>query len=470
MRQRAVRDQQRLDSGAVTSPKDLESLQREIASLAKRQGDLEDVVLEVMERRESAQERVTELTARASRRPGQGRRRDRPPRRRVRRSSTTRPRPSTKEREIARRIVPADLLKLYEKLRAQQGGVGAARLYQRRCEGCQLELNITELNDVRAAPPRHGAALRELPPHPGPYGRVGPVAWRAAYGHVRRRGDGGSRGNPGPAGYGAVVIDAATGETLAEAAEYIGVATNNVAEYRGLIAGPARRAGPRPGGRRSRVRMDSKLVVEQMSGRWKIKHPDMKPLAAEAARTSSRADRSPTSGSRASRTSTRTGWPTRRWTRAQRGEQWEPSASTAELDARRGPDSGQPVARRRCREGAARRGTAGSRRPPSAGAARPTWARPPPSSCCGTARRPSRPRSGSRAAAAATRNCRPRAASQADRGRRRRSPRAAPSRTIVSSPLQRCRRDGGGRRRPARPRASRSRTGCARRTSAPGRG
>ncbi len=94
--------------------------------------------------------------------------------------------------------------------------------------------------------------------------------------------DGGSRGNPGPAGYGAVVLDAATGETLAEAAEYIGVATNNVAEYRGLVAGltAARELDP---GARVRVRMDSKLVVEQMSGRWKIKHPDMKPLAARAA-------------------------------------------------------------------------------------------------------------------------------------------------------------------------------------------
>ncbi|MFF5854390.1 bifunctional RNase H/acid phosphatase [Streptomyces sp. NPDC012751] len=93
--------------------------------------------------------------------------------------------------------------------------------------------------------------------------------------------DGGSRGNPGPAGYGALVRDAATGETLAEAAEYIGVATNNVAEYRGLVAGlrAARALDP---GAPVRVRMDSKLVVEQMSGRWKIKHPDMKPLAAEA--------------------------------------------------------------------------------------------------------------------------------------------------------------------------------------------
>ncbi|MFD5268588.1 bifunctional RNase H/acid phosphatase [Streptomyces sp. NPDC058335] len=95
--------------------------------------------------------------------------------------------------------------------------------------------------------------------------------------------DGGSRGNPGPAGYGSVVIDAATGETLVERAEYIGIATNNVAEYRGLLAGlrAARELDPTAP---VRVRMDSKLVVEQMSGRWKIKHPDMKPLAMEAAR------------------------------------------------------------------------------------------------------------------------------------------------------------------------------------------
>ncbi|MFH8420921.1 bifunctional RNase H/acid phosphatase [Streptomyces sp. NPDC018038] len=95
--------------------------------------------------------------------------------------------------------------------------------------------------------------------------------------------DGGSRGNPGPAGYGAVVLDPVTGETLAEAAEYIGVATNNVAEYKGLVAGlkAARSLFPDA---TVHVRMDSKLVVEQMSGRWKIKHPDMKPLAAEAGR------------------------------------------------------------------------------------------------------------------------------------------------------------------------------------------
>ncbi|MFI6053531.1 bifunctional RNase H/acid phosphatase [Streptomyces violascens] len=143
--------------------------------------------------------------------------------------------------------------------------------------------------------------------------------------------DGGSRGNPGPAGYGAVVLDPATGETLAEAAEFIGVATNNVAEYKGLIAGlrAARELDPAA---RVRVRMDSKLVVEQMSGRWKIKHPDMKPLAAEAGRIlpssqvsyewiprerNKHADRLANEAMDAGK----------------RGRKWEPSASTADLSA-----------------------------------------------------------------------------------------------------------------------------------------
>jgi len=93
--------------------------------------------------------------------------------------------------------------------------------------------------------------------------------------------DGGSRGNPGPAGYGALVVDAATGEVLAERAEGIGVATNNVAEYHGLIAGL--RAARELGATDVQVRMDSRLVVEQMSGRWKVKHPALQPLADEAA-------------------------------------------------------------------------------------------------------------------------------------------------------------------------------------------
>ena len=93
--------------------------------------------------------------------------------------------------------------------------------------------------------------------------------------------DGGSRGNPGPAAYGAVVKDAETGEVIAEEATAIGVASNNVAEYRGLVAG-LRLAVEHAPGARIEVRMDSRLVVEQMSGRWRIKHPDMRELAREA--------------------------------------------------------------------------------------------------------------------------------------------------------------------------------------------
>ncbi|KAB7849226.1 zinc ribbon domain-containing protein [Streptomyces mobaraensis] len=150
VRKRAARDQQRLDSGAGMTPKDLENLQHEVASLAKRQGDLEDVVLEIMERREAAQERVTELTSRVE--AVQGKvdaavaRRDE-----ALAEIDAEAAKVTKERGIVADSVPADLLKLYDKLREKEGGVGAARLYQRRCEGCRLELNITELNEVRSA-------------------------------------------------------------------------------------------------------------------------------------------------------------------------------------------------------------------------------------------------------------------------------------------------------------------------------
>ncbi|MCM0619433.1 bifunctional RNase H/acid phosphatase [Nocardioides bruguierae] len=93
--------------------------------------------------------------------------------------------------------------------------------------------------------------------------------------------DGGSRGNPGPAAYGALVRDAASGEVLAEDGTTIGRATHNVAEYSGLVAGLRLAAEVAPGAA-IEVRMDSKLVVEQMKGAWKVKHPAMRPLHAEA--------------------------------------------------------------------------------------------------------------------------------------------------------------------------------------------
>jgi broad specificity phosphatase PhoE/ribonuclease HI len=93
--------------------------------------------------------------------------------------------------------------------------------------------------------------------------------------------DGGSRGNPGNAGYGALVRDAVSGEVIAERAESVGIASNNVAEYSGLVAGLKAAFEIDPAADVS-VRLDSKLLVEQMSGRWKIKQQDMRRLALQA--------------------------------------------------------------------------------------------------------------------------------------------------------------------------------------------
>jgi len=101
--------------------------------------------------------------------------------------------------------------------------------------------------------------------------------------------DGGSRGNPGPAGYGAVVLDAGTGAPLAERKAAIGFATNNVAEYHGLIAGLA--AAAELGATEVRVQLDSNLVIEQMAGRWRVKHEAMRPLHRQATELAAGFDR-----------------------------------------------------------------------------------------------------------------------------------------------------------------------------------
>jgi ribonuclease HI len=102
--------------------------------------------------------------------------------------------------------------------------------------------------------------------------------------------DGGSRGNPGPSAIGAVVLDPATDppRRLAEVSECIGITTNNVAEYKALIAGLV--AAERFGARRLRVRADSKLVVEQVKGTWKVKQAHLLPLRDEARRLLARYD------------------------------------------------------------------------------------------------------------------------------------------------------------------------------------
>lgn len=149
VRDRAARDQARLDAG-TGSPKDLQALQHELVSLARRQGDLEEIELEVMERAERADEIVAEASAAVD-------------------ALDAEIAAATKERDEALAALgaqvadvgaprpryveelPADLLGLYEKLRGDKGGVGAAMLHARRCLGCQLEVNAAELTAIRAA-------------------------------------------------------------------------------------------------------------------------------------------------------------------------------------------------------------------------------------------------------------------------------------------------------------------------------
>lgn len=146
---RAKRDRTMLDSGRG-SAKDLENIQHELETLARRQNDLEEVVLEIMERREAAEQRVADMTVQQdeaqAKRDGiaaaiasaQGAIDDE--------SENLRG-----ERKIVAGVIPGDLLALYEKLRAGNGGIGAAPLRQKRCEGCRLELDISELNSIKAA-------------------------------------------------------------------------------------------------------------------------------------------------------------------------------------------------------------------------------------------------------------------------------------------------------------------------------
>ena len=151
VRSRVARDKTRLDAGQVSSPKELENLQSEIVSLARRQSDLEEIVLDVMERREAADRRRGALTQEravlAAQRDEVGARRD---------AALGEIGEQMEKAETARAAVaadvPDDLLGLYERLRAQHG-VGAAALRGGRCEGCHLSLNTVDLARIRAAAP-----------------------------------------------------------------------------------------------------------------------------------------------------------------------------------------------------------------------------------------------------------------------------------------------------------------------------
>ncbi len=152
VRTRIDRDRKRLDAGQVTSPRDLENLQSEIVSLARRQSDLEEVVLEIMERQEAAQERrvasAAERAEIASEREKVTARRDAA----LAEIGEQAGKASDRRASVAEQE-PADLLKLYERMREQHGAVGAAALRAGRCEGCHLSLNTVDLNSIRAADP-----------------------------------------------------------------------------------------------------------------------------------------------------------------------------------------------------------------------------------------------------------------------------------------------------------------------------
>jgi len=145
---RATRDRQMLESGRG-SAKDLENIQHELDTLARRQSDLEDIVLEVMERRETAQARVAEMTV--QRDEAQARRDEVTAALTKATEEIDRDLAAvTSERGTTAGVIPEDLMALYERIRADNG-VGAAAIHQRRCDGCRLELDISEVNALKAA-------------------------------------------------------------------------------------------------------------------------------------------------------------------------------------------------------------------------------------------------------------------------------------------------------------------------------
>ncbi|HWA67056.1 MAG TPA: C4-type zinc ribbon domain-containing protein [Mycobacteriales bacterium] len=152
VRSRMSRDQQRLDSGQVSSPKELENLQSEIESLHRRQTELEDAELEVMEQRETVQARLAglrgELATIEQGLADASSRRDA-----ALAEIAAEVEKTTAHRGETAAGVPGDLLELYTKLRQSSGGVGAAALRRGQCEGCHLQLNTTDINRIRDAEP-----------------------------------------------------------------------------------------------------------------------------------------------------------------------------------------------------------------------------------------------------------------------------------------------------------------------------
>ena len=303
VRERLSRNQVRITNGAIADPKALSSMLEEVNHLKKRIGDLEDAELDVMEQLETALASQETLRARAARVDANLSEAIADRDRQLAALEAEMGGLRQQRAEIAP-LIPADLLALYDKDRRQP-----CRCRRGRAAGPSLHWLPARGQRGRSAGilrrgRRPSVALRGVRSDPDPHRAIGAVMAKPppsvqggpsfldeteepAVATSDRRlvveADGGSRGNPGPAAYGAVVRDAQTSKVLAAEGLPIGRATNNVAEYRGLIAGleMARELDPTAA---LEVRMDSRLVIEQMAGRWKVKHADMKSLALAAAR------------------------------------------------------------------------------------------------------------------------------------------------------------------------------------------
>ena len=151
VRERIGRDQAMLDAGSVASARQLEDLQREIGNLARRVSDLEDAELEVMEKLEDAQSRAAAASAAvaelAEAKVAAQRARDAA----FADIDAEVDRVQGERARVAPEI-PADLVALYDKIRASSGGIGAAPLHRGRCQGCQLTLTPADLGRIRAEP------------------------------------------------------------------------------------------------------------------------------------------------------------------------------------------------------------------------------------------------------------------------------------------------------------------------------
>ena len=277
---KATEVDQKMYSGEISSPRELQSMQADIDQLRRHQRGLENRELELMEAREPLEATLSELESLRVTLSGELDRLHR----------TLADAEAVIDAEAiveaaARTAVAATiadaLVAEYERCRVLAHGVGVARLVGTTCQGCHLSIPATESERIKKVDRRRDRTLRQLRLHPRP------VSGADAPGEPERDAlliyaDGGARGNPGPAAIGAVVLDPSTTPPthLATVSERIGSTTNNVAEYRAVIA--ALETATRFPARSVEVRADSMLVIEQLNGRWKVKQDHLKPLHAQA--------------------------------------------------------------------------------------------------------------------------------------------------------------------------------------------